>query len=333
MIFNLKFNSKIQLCITVIINEEEKNIFLIYNKKIFKLKKDEKIFFILKKLQTEGMFVYEISEILGNKYTDNLLKSLQKRGMLRNYFISNYLNTPVEKQVLYWSTFADNPNLIQENIQNAKVSVIGVGGTGSIILQHLVAVGLKNIHIVDFDIVTISNLNRQLCFGIDSVGKEKIQETIKYLLFMRSDLNLTMTTCYIDNFSQLNTIYEKNIPDLIVCCADHPPLDIRIWHTQICIEKNIPIIFGGVGLHDGSVGPFIINKPDALKYLNKLEQYKTIINAKEVISPSICWTNSLISILMVGDILKFLSKTEEPLSKAKYININFKTLDKTIEFV
>lgn len=330
---NLDPNNKIQLMASIVITQKNTDnyICLIYNNKVFKLKKEEKIQLVLKKLQTEGLFIYEIIKVLGDNYANNLLKSLQKREMLRNFFVSNYLNTPVEKQLLYWSEFADNPNLIQQNIENVKVTIIGAGGTGSIILQHLVAAGLKNIHIVDFDIVNMSNLNRQLCFGINSVGKEKTQETIKYLLFMRNDLNITTTTCCIDSFVKLNTICEKNIPDLIICCADKPPLDIRIWHTQICIEKNIPVIFGGVGLHDGNIGPFLTNKADALKYLTKLEQCKTIVNIEEVISPSICWTNSLMAILMAGDILKFLSQTEEPLSKDKCIKINFKTLDKVIE--
>src|ERR1700716_2524427 len=63
----------------------------------------------------------------------------------------------------------------QKKLKAAKVLIIGSGGLGSPALLYLTAAGVGTIGIVDFDVVDDSNLQRQVLFGVDEVGKPKVE--------------------------------------------------------------------------------------------------------------------------------------------------------------
>ena len=59
----------------------------------------------------------------------------------------------------------------QEKLKRAKVLVVGTGGLGAPLLQYLTAVGVGTIGVVDFDVIDESNLQRQVLFGMEDIGK------------------------------------------------------------------------------------------------------------------------------------------------------------------
>ena len=63
----------------------------------------------------------------------------------------------------------------QKNIKSSKVLVVGAGGLGSPVSLYLSAAGVGTIGMVDFDIVDESNLQRQVLFGMDQIGKSKLK--------------------------------------------------------------------------------------------------------------------------------------------------------------
>ena len=63
----------------------------------------------------------------------------------------------------------------QRKLKAAKVLVVGTGGLGAPLLQYLAAAGVGTIGILDFDIVDDSNLQRQVLFSTDDVGKPKVE--------------------------------------------------------------------------------------------------------------------------------------------------------------
>ena len=58
---------------------------------------------------------------------------------------------------------------------NSKIIVFGVGGVGSYVVESLVRSGIGNISIVDFDVVDITNINRQIIALHSTIGKKKVE--------------------------------------------------------------------------------------------------------------------------------------------------------------
>ena len=63
----------------------------------------------------------------------------------------------------------------QELLQKAKVLVIGCGGLGSPIAIYLATSGIGELHLVDFDCVSVSNLHRQVFFRVKDIQKPKVE--------------------------------------------------------------------------------------------------------------------------------------------------------------
>ena len=69
----------------------------------------------------------------------------------------------------------------QKKIQNSKVLIVGVGGLGCPVALELVAAGVGTIGLVDFDVVEESNLQRQILYTEQDVGKPKVEAAARHL--------------------------------------------------------------------------------------------------------------------------------------------------------
>ena len=69
----------------------------------------------------------------------------------------------------------------REKLKNSFVVVVGVGGVGSHVINTLARAGIKKFRIIDFDLVTLSSLNRHAFTFRDDVGASKVGSTKKYL--------------------------------------------------------------------------------------------------------------------------------------------------------
>ena len=78
-----------------------------------------------------------------------------------------YLGTCFDRQVRIdlWN---------QDKLREQTVLILGVGGLGSVVLMNVLRLGVKKVIIVDYDVVDIHNLNRQIMYGVDDVGKGKV---------------------------------------------------------------------------------------------------------------------------------------------------------------
>jgi len=96
-------------------------------------------------------------------------------------------------------------NKIQQKISHTHVVIVGCGGTGCMTLSNLLRLGVQSYTLIDFDIVSISNLNRQLFYTKDDIGKKKVnilkEKTSNY--FDVKELKIYDERLESDNFSKL----------------------------------------------------------------------------------------------------------------------------------
>src|SRR5881392_2283901 len=78
----------------------------------------------------------------------------------------------------------------QKKLLNAKILCIGAGGLGCPISLYLAAAGVGTIGLVDIDVVSPSNLQRQVLFGVSDVGRDKVAAAAKRLKDLNPDCNV-----------------------------------------------------------------------------------------------------------------------------------------------
>lgn len=142
----------------------------------------------------------------------------------------------------------------QEKLKNAKVLVIGAGGLGSPLLLYLAAAGIGTIGIVDNDVVSLSNLQRQVLYSSSTVGEKKvIQAELKLkALYPEIDINCYDYRLNKDNASTLISNY-----DVIADCSDN--YATRQLIGEVTAEQEKPLVFASVLNYEGQVTVFNFN--------------------------------------------------------------------------
>jgi tRNA A37 threonylcarbamoyladenosine dehydratase len=125
-----------------------------------------------------------------------------------------------------------------ENLKNANVLVVGVGGVGSFAAEFLARAGVGNLTIVDGDVVDITNINRQLPALHSTVGLSKIEVVGARLLDINPELNLTKVQEFLSPERAFEIVEEKY--DYVLDCIDSvtPKLNLIIGAKR----KRVKII-------------------------------------------------------------------------------------------
>lgn len=125
-----------------------------------------------------------------------------------------------------------------ENLRNANVLVVGVGGVGSFAAEFLARAGVGNLTIVDGDVVDITNINRQLPALHSTVGMTKIDVVGDRLMDINPELNLTKVQEFLSPERAFEIVDEKY--DYVLDCIDSvtPKLNLIIGAKR----KRVKII-------------------------------------------------------------------------------------------
>lgn len=140
----------------------------------------------------------------------------------------------------------------QEKFKNSKVLVVGVGGLGSPILLYLTAAGIGTIGLLDRDVVDLSNLQRQVLHSTFRLGMPKVNSAEMILQQLNPEVNLITYEILLDENNIEDIIKDY---DVVVAAVDNLPT--RYLLNKACINKNIPLVEGGVFNWDGTVHTII----------------------------------------------------------------------------
>jgi len=147
----------------------------------------------------------------------------------------------------------------QLKLFQAKILVIGVGGLGSAVTQYLACAGIRNLGIIDNDIVELSNLQRQILHDHATIGRLKTDNAKNKLLQLNPKINLEIFN-FRANYKNLLEVI-KNY-DLIIDATDNFPTRFAI--NSACYAQKKPLVFGAVQGFKGQLAIFSAyeaNKP------------------------------------------------------------------------
>ncbi len=141
----------------------------------------------------------------------------------------------------------------QQKLTKANVLVLGAGGLGCPALFYLVSAGIGNIVIVDHDKIDLSNMQRQILYGMQDVGQYKAQVASEKLKQFASGSSIIPITYIPDDQELLGYIEQA---DLVLDGTDN--FSARYRHNQMCVNANTPLISGAVIRFEGQITTFDI---------------------------------------------------------------------------
>ncbi|MFP5977364.1 HesA/MoeB/ThiF family protein [Enterobacter mori] len=224
----------------------------------------------------------------------------------------------------------------QEKIARAKVCLLGCGGLGSHVLLELAALGVKDITIVDFDTIELSNLNRQILYYEEDIGKKKVFTAKDRINKFSPTMNVMAVEMRISCSSDIEQVIRG--ADLVICVADKPRNDIVTWLNEACCKQNIPFINGGL---DTRVATFYSVIPGATgcvecwrSSLDGDSLQSQVLNQDHEINvdysapaPALSALVSVTTGVMVSEAIKLLTNVQEPTLINKSKCFSFDTLE------
>jgi adenylyltransferase/sulfurtransferase len=139
----------------------------------------------------------------------------------------------------------------QLKLKTAKVLVIGSGGLGSPVLLYLAAAGVGTLGIVDFDVVDDSNLQRQVLFGIDEIGKPKVEAARRRLQALNPYINIVLHNTHINSQNALDIVKDY---DVIADGTDNFPTRYLVNDAAVLLGK--PNVYASIFQFEGQVSVF-----------------------------------------------------------------------------
>jgi sulfur-carrier protein adenylyltransferase/sulfurtransferase len=139
----------------------------------------------------------------------------------------------------------------QKRLKEGSVLVVGAGGLGSPVLLYLAAAGLGNIGIVENDIIEETNLQRQVIFSTNDIGKSKLDIAFGRLTNLNPHILIDKHPVRLEADNALQIIRNYKV---VVDCTDNFPT--RYLINDACVLSDIPYVYGSVFRFEGQISVF-----------------------------------------------------------------------------
>ena len=236
--------------------------------------------------------------------------------------------------VNYFSRFIDTSGdrfLIQKEINETKILLLGLGGGGSNILTLLAGLGPKSIKIVDYDIVELGNLGRQFLYRENDIGKKKTE-------IAKSAVEKMNSLIKIEAFDKKIVVVEDvleliNDVDIVICAIDEPPFIIHRIVNEAIVKAGIPCVFGASQVSRGRVYSVVPRVTGCFDWLNLhfskndskfIEQFIAFRNIN-FDPPSIAYGPGIFQLVagIVDEVVRIITQYAPPRSLGTQYEINY----------
>lgn len=229
-----------------------------------------------------------------------------------------------------------------EKLQNSKVAIFGIGGVGSYVVEGLARAGIGNFILIDNDIISESNINRQIIATTKTIGKPKVEIAKERILEINplAKVEIFQEFFGVENIKLFNKIkdadyivdaidtisskielivnaYNNNIP-IISCMGTGNKLDptkfeiTDIYKTSVCpLAKAIRKRLKEIGIQKLKV---LYSKEEPIKIEDNTKENMEMVKIKEnelnnnKIIGSISFVPSVAGLIISGEVIKDIIK-------------------------
>lgn len=192
----------------------------------------------------------------------------------------------------------------QEKLAKARVAVIGLGGLGSLISLYLAGAGVGELVLVDYDIVNLTDLHRQLLYSERDVGRPKVEVAIEKLHSLNSTINI----------KPINEALTYENVDSIISNVDVVIDALDNWLSRQILNESIvrlgkPLVHGAVNGWYGQVTTIIPGKTPCLYEIVQARSLPQCTGFCPVIGPVV----GVVASIEVLEAIKLITGIGEPL--------------------
>ena len=149
----------------------------------------------------------------------------------------------------------------QQKLLNSKILIFGAGGLGSPVAMYLAASGIGEISIVDFDVVELNNLQRQIAHDESSVGSHKVKSCGERMRKINADIKINV----LDHVLQGQELIDQvEAADIVVDCTDN--LSSRFEINQACVTTKTWLVSAAAIRWEGQISVYHCGHDDSPCY-------------------------------------------------------------------
>ena len=167
----------------------------------------------------------------------------------------------------------------QRKIKQAKVLLVGIGGLGSPISTYLTGAGIGTLGLIDDDVVSLTNLHRQVLYTEEEVGRKKAECARHRLQSLNGEVNII---AYSERLTRQNAEAIISHYDLVVDGMDN--FATRFIVSDVCERLGKPYVYGAIRGLEGQVSILCCpDKPSCGEEEAPAITYRTLFPDEEVV--------------------------------------------------
>lgn len=209
----------------------------------------------------------------------------------------------------------------QKRLHGARVLIVGVGGLGSPVAMYLAAAGVGTLGLVDDDVVSVSNLQRQVLYTEAQVGLSKVRCAAERLQAMNSELQVVEypTRLTKENADEIIGNY-----DVVVDGCDN--YATRYLMDEVCAAQGKPYVYGAIGEFTGQVCVF--NMAGGLRYVDLYPDKEYLCGLPKRVMGVMGAVPGVVGSMQACEVIKIVTQCEGVL-KNRLLSINLMTMEVT----
>lgn len=199
----------------------------------------------------------------------------------------------------------------QQRLLEASVLIVGVGGLGSPIALYLAAAGVGRIGLVDADVVSRSNLQRQVLYKESEVGRKKVESARRRLEELNSTVQVETYDMMFDEATAADLVSRY---DIVVDGCDN--LATRYLIDRCCEELGRPYVYGSIGEFHGQASLF--NYEGGMRYRDLYPDEQELLSMPRTVTGVVGVLPGIIGCIEAAEVIKIVTGCGETLRNRLY---------------
>lgn len=195
----------------------------------------------------------------------------------------------------------------QSRLATSRVLVLGMGGLGSPIALYLAAAGVGTLHLVDFDEVDLSNLQRQVAHTMSTLGDKKVDSAKKAIAQLNPGIEVIAQADQLEGAALLEAVSQA---DVVIDATDN--FAARFAINRACVASMTPLVSGAAIRMEGQVSVFDAGVDDSPCYqclYSDISEEQLTCSEAGVMAPLV----GIIGSVQAMEAVKLISSTGRPL--------------------